>query len=162
MRAITGRALADLVFFRLLALLNITIRFSTRMWVASFLLKRTVPPPNLQYVGQSKQGLSVGFEAETSRKSLAGQQGHHPTATPPVLFVKKEKKKCTPRGRMVLFRRVCCSHPLHLTQTICAWQLSVFPSLRMGWSQSLPLGLWGISSGMWTAGRGGKHRAAKQ
>lgn len=37
-------------------------------------------------------------------------------------------KLCTPRGKMELSWRVCCSHPLRLTQTICACQRPVFPS----------------------------------
>lgn len=45
----------------------------------------TVLPTNLQYVGQGKQGLSVVLEAARSRRSLAGQQGHHPTPTTPAL-----------------------------------------------------------------------------
>lgn len=36
------------------------------------------------------------------------------------------------------------------------------PAHTQGWSRSPPLGVWGISSGMWTAGRGGRQRAAKQ
>lgn len=54
-----------------------------------------------------------GFEAETSRKSLAGQQGHRPTATPPKM--KKKKNVHTQREDGALqtspLRSSAASHP---------------------------------------------------
>lgn len=41
--------------------------------------------PNLQHVGQHKQGWRLVLKAERSSSSPAGQQGHHPTATTPAL-----------------------------------------------------------------------------
>lgn len=110
--------------------------------------------------GPKHTGISVVLEPERSRRSLAGQQGYRPTATPPPALC---SKLCTPRGRMELCRRACCNHPLRVTQTICACQLPVFPSSHTGWSRSLPLGRWRISSGMmWTARRGGRQIESSQ
>lgn len=41
-------------------------------------------------------------------------------------------KLYTPKGRIELSGRVCCSHLQHLTQTICACQLPVLPSSHTG------------------------------
>lgn len=90
----------------------------------------TVLPTTLQYVGQGKQGLSVVLEAARSRRRLAGQQGHHPTPTTPALCKIVHTQRH--RERMGLPWGVCYSHPPHLTQTICACQLPVFPGSHTG------------------------------
>lgn len=47
-------------------------------------VKLTVPPPNLHFMGQTKQGLSVCWEAERQEETC-WSAGSHPTETPPAV-----------------------------------------------------------------------------
>lgn len=86
-------------------------------------VRRPVPPPNLQYVGQSKQVLSVGFEAVRSGRRLAGQQGH---------TIQQHWHFCqtayTQRKDGALLTSLLAVIPLPLIRTICACQLLSFPA----------------------------------
>ena len=133
-----GCKMIDIISFVSQIQISISIIICSLTWTGTSLLplnlhirsvKLTVPPSNLQYMGQSKQGLSVGWEAERSSRSLAGQQGHIQQQ-----HHQHFAKSCTPRRGTQLSWRVCCSHPLPLTQTICACQLPVFPCSPTWWS----------------------------
>lgn len=71
----------------------------------------TVLPPNLQHAGQSKQGSSVVLEAERSRRSLAGQQGHRPTSTQPALCKTAHTQRKDGAVLQKLLQSSTVSHP---------------------------------------------------
>lgn len=71
----------------------------------------TVLPPNLQYVCQSKRWSRVVLEAGRSRRSLAGQQGHHPTATPPTLCKIAHTQRKDGALRKSLLQSFTAPHP---------------------------------------------------
>lgn len=100
---------------------------------------------------KSKGLITVGHASNTCKNSLAGQQGRYPTATPAALC---QTVYTLCRGKVKLSQWACSPPPLLFTQTMYACQLPVFSSSHTEWSQSLPVGLRGISRGMWTAGSG--------
>lgn len=107
--------------------------------------------PTSSMLEKSKGLITVGYASNTCKNSLAGQQGRYPTATPAALC---QTVYTLCRGKVKLSQWACSPPPLLFTQTMYVCQLPVFSSSHTEWSQSLPVGLRGISRGMWTAGSG--------